>query len=171
MLESTTEGDGICTTAVDVELLMLGACVEVVDWTATAGGELEWMLVDGAVSSGDWKSRELVVEMAEDLLLLDKTINGDKELGTTGTLLLDRAEFVTTWLELFDVATGDTAWGVLDVVLLFRAVDVGATLDDDFAELLLMILLVVAGAIAIVCVVKAYVTGTPVVVVKYTATS
>lgn len=75
----------------------------------------------------DGSSKELVVEVVEDLLL-DETTNGDdkeavveeEKLSKDGALLLDTTELVATWLELFEGATKDKPGVMLDISPLAR---------------------------------------------------
>lgn len=88
-------------------------------------------------------------------LLLDETANSDVELSTARTLLLEGTELVETWLGLFEIASGNTARDVLDVLLLVSVADAKTTADEGFVGLLLprVMALLVDTAEVIVCVV------------------
>lgn len=88
-------------------------------------------------------------------LLLDETANDEVEPSTAKTLLLEGAEFVETWLGLFEVAAGDAARDVLDALLLVSVADANTTVDEGLAKLLLLLLmaLLVDTAKVITCVV------------------
>lgn len=86
-------------------------------------------------------------------LLPDETANDEVEPSTAKTLLLEGTELVETWLELFELDAGDPARDVLDVLLLVSVADANTTADEGFAELLLLMALLVNMAEVIACVV------------------
>lgn len=91
-------------------------------------------------------------------MLLDEAANDELKLGTAKTLLLEGTELVVTWLGLFEVAAGDTAWDVRDVLLLASVDDAKTIADKGFAELLMLLMLLLMALLfdtaeVIVCVV------------------